>query len=299
VNDVVYLENSFLKFGFNLKRGGQICYASEAGTTENRVYNGNDGGFQWQLDATQYLVGGQLAGQTSGSPQNNVNYNTTQGGDFNNHSQTLIDYHAVTNGYYFKFRPIMYNFNAVISDVEIEVTYTLVGSALKIEYKYVSFRGDGFVETNNAFRFMGWAIPICFLTNNFTKYQAYTGSSPWANGNILTDGDIPNCTNNQNPPVGFNSTEFWGMAYDPSTNFAVGVYNGSEGGTQANVQWEQLNKYSGSSAGTVFTGPYTTMSMLSSVVVPDGTNYTKNMTAYITMGNKSVIQGRFKTISGN
>jgi hypothetical protein len=298
VNDVVYLENSQMKIGLNLKRGGQICYASVSGSTTNLVYNGSDGGLEWQLDATQYLVNGTLNGQTSGSPQNNVNYNTTMGGDYNNHSQTLIDYHAITNGYYVKFRPIMYNFNAVISEIEVEATYTLIGNDLKIDYVYTSFRTDGSIETGNNFRFMGWAIPILFLTNNFTKYQIYTGSSPWTNGN-LNDGEIPNVTGNQNPAIGLSSKEFWGLSYDPTNNIAVGVYNASEGGTEASLRWEQLNKFSGGSSGTVFSGPYTTMSILSSVVVPNGANYTKSMAAHITIGDKSIIQGRFRTISGN
>jgi hypothetical protein len=298
VNDVVYLENSYMKIGINLKRGGQICYASQAGSSSNFVYNGYDGGFQWQLDATQYLVGGILNGQTSGSPQNNIDYNTTQGGDYLNHSQSLIDYHAITNGYYIKVRPIMYNFNSIVSEIELEITYTLVGNSLKVDYKYVSFRTDGHVETNNPFRFKGFVIPVMFLTNNFTRYQTYTGSSPWTNG-LVTDGEIPNCTDGQNQAIGLSSKEFWGLSYDPSNNLAIGVYNAAEGGTEASLQWEQLNKYSGNPAGTVFTGARTIMSMISSIAIPDGGNFTKNMTAYITIDNKSNVQNTFKTISGH
>jgi hypothetical protein len=280
--DVIKLQNSEIVIWLNTKRGGQICYASKANVAINRVYNGYDGGFQWVYDATQYLVNATLHGQTSGTPNNNINYNTTMGGDYLNHSQSLKAYYAVPNGYKFIFRPIMYNFPSLHSEVEIEVIYTLVGKSLKAEYTYTSFRTDANLEINNPFRFMGFHIPICFLTNNFTKYAIYTGNSPWTN-DALSQGDIPNITNNAAQSLGLSSKEFVGMVYDPNTNFTVGVLNNSEG-TERSVTYEQLNKYSGSSAGTVFTGPYTTMALAESFAIPNGGNYTRKSTVYFTLG---------------
>lgn len=284
--DLVTIKNGDVEFKINLKRGGQICYASKAGVPINRVYNGSDGGLQWQYDATQYLVGGKLNGIDPGSPQNNINYNTTMGGDYNNNAVSLIDYHPVTNGYYLRFRPNLYNFNATQSQIEIEVTYTIVGKSLKADYKYTSFRTDTSLETGNLFRFVGFHVPICFLTNNFTKYAIYTGDSPWTNtGDAgLTMGDIPNITGGAAQPYGYNTKEFTGIAYDPSNNFAVGVMNNSEGAVRS-VTYEQLNKYSGGSAGTVFSGPYTTMALAESFSIPNGGNYVRQSTAYFTLGD--------------
>jgi len=299
--DVVKLKNSEVEFWFNLKRGGQICYASKASVPINRVYNGYDGGFQWVYDGAQYLVNGQLNGVSPDQTNNNINYNTTMGGDFQNNSQTLIDYHAVgTNGYYIKFRPILYNFIARFSEIEIEATYTLVGKSLKADYKYTSFRTDGNIEINNAFRFMGFHIPICFLTNNFTKYSVYTGNAPWTNGG-MTEGDIPNITGGVNQSAGFGSTEFTGISFDPSNGFAVGVLNKIDNtNTQTSITYEQLNKYTGSSAGTVFTGPYTTMAVAESFAIPNGGNYVRSSSVYFTLGDSvTEVRNELKSKAGH
>lgn len=285
VNDVVKLKNSDVEFWFNLRRGGQICYASKTSTPINRVYNGYDGGFQWVYDAAQYLVDGKLNGSFPDQTNNNVNYNTTMGGDFQNNSQTLIDYHPVgNNGYYFKFRPILYNFIARVAEVEMEVTYTLIGKSLKADYKYTSFRTDQNIERNNPFRFMGFHVPICFLTNNFTKYSIYTGNSPWTNGG-MTEGDIPNVTGGIARPLGFNTKEFMGISFDPSNGFAVGVLKIEPAGyAESNVTYEQLNKYSGGSTGTVFGGPYTTMALSETLAIPNGGNFERSSSVYFTLG---------------
>lgn len=294
VNDVVYIENQYLKIGLNLKRGGQICYASVAGSTDNKVYNGYDGGFQWVIDATQKLVGGAINGQTSATPWLNTEYNTTMGGDYLNHSQSLIDYHGVPNGYYVKFRPILYPFDSIISEVEIETTYTLVGKSLKIDYTYNSFRTDPTVESNST-SYQGWAVPILFMTNDLTHYSTYAGNQPWTNG-ALTEGEIPNITGGANLAFGIDAKEYWAVTYNPNNNFAVGAMNISEGGY---VRWEQLNKYQGNPPGTVFSGAFTTLSLLASLIIPDGRNYQKSITSYITLGDKTSVIQELRTIAGH
>jgi hypothetical protein len=297
--DIVYLENSQVKYGINLKRGGQLAYASLAGSNDNLIFNGYDGGFQVQLDTTQILEPANIQGQTSGSPGNNTQYNATMGGDYKNRSQSLIDYKKLNNStYYVKFRPILYPFNAIVSDVEIEVTYTLIDRALKIDYKYTSFRTDGNYPLNPTapVGYRGWAIPVCFLVEKLNRYQAYTGNSPaWTNAQV-EDGQIPNTTPGQGGGTILERQckEFWGISYNQSGNIGFGVMNLSEGGTNQEIRWEQREKYSGNPQGGVFgNGGRTVMDMFINVLVPNGGNFTKNITSFVSVGNPSQIRSAF------
>lgn len=245
VNDLVWLKNDKVKFAINLKRGGQIAWASLIDATANLVYNGYDGGFQIQMDAYQrpdgytqngkysrarYNATGQFSADPNFSDANGViplaSYNVTQGGDFNNHSQSLIDYRRVgTNGYYIKLRPIFYTFDAEHSRTYIEVTYTLDGYSLKCDYTYTSFRNDGQYTGGG---FDAGHAPVCFLVNNLTKYKSYTGNNPWTRDNAgIEDGILPNQTagqSNTGTPLTKNSKERWALVYNPNNNNTIGVY---------------------------------------------------------------------------
>jgi len=298
IDDIVYLENSEVKYGINLKRGGQLCYASIAGSTDNLIFNGYDGGFQGVIDATQILDPATIQGQTSGSPQNNNAYNTTMGGTHLNQSQTLMEYKPVgSNAYYVKFRPLLYPFNALISEVEIEVTYTLIGRALKTTYKYTSFRTDGNFPLNPTFPsgIKGWAVPICFLIEKLNRYQIYAGDAPFTNAPVQ-DGVIPNTTPNQGGGsiIGFNTKEFWGLSYNQIDNVGLGIMNLSEGGSSSYLRFEQREKRADSPPSGVFGNrPRTTMEIAISVLVPDGGNFVKETTAYFSVGSPAQIRQSF------
>jgi hypothetical protein len=302
-DDIVYIENNYVKYGINLKRGGQLCYASLSGSTDNLIFNGYDGGFQVVLDATQILNPAQYKGQNSYSPQNNTAYNTTMGGTHANRSQTLMDYHRVgANGYYVKFRPLLYPFNDLIAEVEIGVTYTLVDRALKIEYTYDSFRTDGQYPANpqSPQDLKGWAIPISFLIEKLNRYQVYTGSatSAWTNSPV-EDGVIPNTTQEGASILGRATSEFWGLSYNQTDNVGFGSMNFSEGGTEASLRWEQREKYAGNPQGGVFSGGRTVMDLYTSVLVPNGSNFQKMTTAYVSVGTPAQIRATFYTVSGH
>ena len=305
VNDIVYLQNSEAKYGINLKRGGQLCYASLVGGDNNLIFNGYDGGFQVVIDATQILDPATIQGQTSSSPQNNNAYNTTMGGSHLNESQTLMDYHTVGgNGYYVKFRPLLYPFNGLISEVEIEVTYTLIGKALKIEYKYTSFRTDGNFPINPTAPggLKGWAVPICFLVEKLNRYQTYTGATPWNINSAVEDGAIPNSTPGQGGAgiLGKGTKEYWGLSYNQAENVGFGALNISEGGTEGYMTFEQREKYSQNPPGGVFgNGGRTVMDILTSVLVPNGGNYTKTTTAFVAVGTPLQIRQAFYTNTGH
>ena len=298
VNDIVWLKNNKIKIGINLKRGGQLAWASLIDATTNLVYNGYDGGFQVTLDAYQrkdgYTQGGEVAG--SGIPgKPTFSYNVTQGGDFHNNAVSLIDYHAIPNGYYVKIRPIHYPLTAKLSETYIEAWYTIIRQSVKIEYRYTSFRTDG--QWNGA-GFDGAGAPACFIVNTLNKYKTYTGTNPWtfspSNG-----GTLP-ITNLGVLPVSSQATEHWGMVYDPQRlDSGIGVYNQADASGSTHFTFKQLEVYPGNGPGTEFTNGFTFFQPFVNFNIPNRGAYVKDITAYLMLGTEYEIRAEAYRISGH
>ena len=297
VNDLVWLKNDKIKIGINLKRGGQIAWASLLNATTNLVYNGYDGGFQITLDAYQkkdgYSQGGEVAG--SGNPGMPTSYNVTHGGDYLNNSVSLIDYHSVPNGYYVKLRPIHYPLNAKFSQTYIEVTYTIIGRSVKIDYRYTSFRTDGQYVGGG---FDGAGAPACFIVNTLNKYKTFNGSSPWAF--LPTQGgNLPIANLGQNIAES-HSTEHWGMVYDAQNpNSGIGIYNNTNNTSTTYFVFKQLEVYPGNGPGTEFNNGFTFFQPFIDFNIADRGNYVKDLTAYMMIGSEYEIRSEVYKFSGH
>lgn len=283
--DFVWLENNEIKIGLNLRRGGQLAWASRAGSTENLVYNGYDGGFQVTMDAYTgkdgYVQGGQTS--SSGFPGDLTNYNTTMGGDKYNNSQSLIDYHSVTNGFYVKLRPILYTIGAEFSQAFIEATYVLVGSAVKITYKYSSYRNDPHISEFGGIN--GTDAPACFIINTLNKYQTYVGSSPWTLGSVI-DTVLPNTSSppqrNAGNAASVDATERWALLYRYPDLKSIAIYIPSDGNSQL-YTLKQKEVYDANDPGGEFQGGFSYFGGFTnfSVLAFDVRNYTKTIETYI------------------
>ena len=298
VEDLVWLKNDKIKIGINLKRGGQIAWASLINATTNLVYNGYDGGFQVTLDAYQkkdgYTQGGEVSG--SGIPgQPTFSYNVTHGGDYLNHAASLIDYHSVPNGFYVKLRPIHYPLNAKFSETFIEVTYTIIRRSVKIDYRYTSFRTDGQWDGGG---FDGAGAPACFIVNTLNKYKTFAGSSPWSF--LPTQGGNLPITNLGNTPAEAHTTEHWGMVYDANNpNSGLGVYNNTNNASTTYFIFKQQEVYPGNGPGTEFTSGYTFFQPFIDFNITNRGNYTKDITAYMMIGSELEIRSEVYKFSGH
>lgn len=280
-DDYVWMKNDKIKVAINLKRGGQIAWASLLNSTTNLVYNGYDGGFQITIDAYQVKDGYTQNGKVSHQQPNNggplTSYNVTMGGDFNNHSQTLIDYKKVGDSYYVKFRPIFYVMDSEWSEIIIEVKYTLDGNSVRCEYKYYSFRTDGQYEQNT---FDGAACPACFIINTLDRYQTYTGNSPWTNAPV-EDGQLP-IINQGGAVIGRHTKERWSCVYKANSNQAIGIYMPTTNSSEYS-NMKQLEVYQGNEPGDEFTGGFTYFDMFTGFdnIVGNRGNYSKTIVANV------------------
>ena len=298
VNDMVWLKNNKIKIGINLKRGGQLAWASLIDATTNLVYNGYDGGFQVTLDAYQrkdgYTQGGEVAGSgIPGSPT--FSYNVTQGGDFLNHAVSLIDYHAIPNGYYVKIRPIHYPLSAKFSETYIEAWYTIIRQSVKIQYRYTSFRTDG---QWNGSGFDGAGAPACFIINTLNRYKTYTGTAPWTFSPV--DSGVLPIQNMGGVPLSRQASEHWGMVFDPQRpESGLGVYNNTENFSSTHFTFKQLEVYPGNGPGTEFTNGFTFFQPFVNFNIPNRGSYVKDITAYLMLGTEFEIRAEAYRISGH
>lgn len=298
-NDFVWLTNDKIKIGINLKRGGQLAWASLIDATSNLIYNGYDGGFQVTLDAYQRKDGYSQGGEVAGSrfPGMPTSYNVIQGGDYFNHAVTLIDYHPVPNGYYVKVRPIHYPLEAKLSQTYIEATYIIIGRTVKIDYRYTSFRTDGQWDGSG---FDGAGAPSCFIVNTLNKYKTYTGNSPWSF--LPTSGSTLPITNLGQNPAEAQATEYWGMVYDDQhPNSGIGVYNATNGGNSTYFIFKQLEVYAGNGPGTEFTSGSTFFQPFVDFnnIANHRGNYVKDITSYLMIGSELEIRSEVYKISGH
>lgn len=303
VNDMVWLTNDKIKIGINLKRGGQLAWASLINASTNLVYNGYDGGFQVTLDAYQKKDGYTQDGEVSGSgiPGSPIfSYNVTQGGDFLNHAVTLIDYHAVPNGYYVKVRPIHYPLSKKLSETFIEATYTIIGRRVKIDYRYTSFRTDGQWEGGG---FDGAGAPACFIVNTLNKYITYKGNSPWTFSDDVTRGTLPIINMGQRI-ASAEATEYWGMVYDANNpNSGIGAYTAPSATTENNTYFvfKQMEVYAQNRPGTEFNNGFTFFQPFIYFYNIDNRrgNYVKDITCYLMIGNEREIRSEVYKIAGH
>ena len=298
INDLVWLKNDKIKIGINLKRGGQLAWASLLDASTNLVYNGYDGGFQVTLDAYQrkdgYTQGGEVAG--SGIPgQPAFSYNVTQGGDYLNHAVSLIDYHSIPNGYYVKIRPIHYPLTAKFSETYIEAWYTIIRQSVKIQYRYTSFRTDGQWVGSG---FDGAGAPACFIVNTLNRYKTYVGNNPWTFSPV-NNGILP-ITNLGGVPISTESTEHWGMVYDPQRlDSAFGIYNQTDNSGSSHFTFKQSEVYPGNGPGTEFSSGYTFFQPFVNFSIPNRGSYVKDITAYVMLGSELEIRAEAYRISGH
>lgn len=296
--NVVWLQNGYIKIGINLKAGGQICYLSKSNSSTNLVNNYLDLGRQIQVDAYQspynYIQGGEVAGAIDAFAPNQ--YNTTMGGDYQAYTMSLIDYHPITNGYYVKFRPILWPMTAKVSEVFIEAKYTLIGNAVKCEYTYTSFRHDNQFQDDGAAN--GAAVPAVFLIDRLTHYRMYMGSQPWTDS-TTTGGRIPIQSNGESV-LGNRPSEKWLYVYNPAdTSTGVGLYNPNTSLTVIKQLYPDLT------GGNEFTGGFTYMhtyqvfnDIINDVFQPlNHANFTRTMTAFLSVGSETEVRNRFKIIS--
>jgi len=228
--DNVYLENQYMKVGISLRGGGAITYLSKAGSTLNVVNNASDGGIgrQIQPDYYQKPTTFSVPGKATSVYFPNNGYNTTLGGDDFKNVPTLTNYYRTSDGYYLEFKPLVWGIDGHVSEIIMQVTYSLVGNTLKATYTYINERTDNQIvipDPQNPV-FDGNSIPTLHMNKFFTKLYTYEGNSLFANSPYVVKDIASNAKNTSSPQfTTAEPTEHWCAIEAPSQNFTLGITN--------------------------------------------------------------------------
>lgn len=236
--DKVYLENEKIRIGANLAWGGGLFYFADL--SRNVVEVEQDGkqkiGVDYdklpgarvtqseQVNLLNHHDVGRLVQQSyygSILPPyepgvylgNTVPYNPVQGGDTGNNESKIVDYEITESSIYVKCQPRDWA-PAKLSPCYMENWYTLEGSVLKVENRFVDFSMFTPQEREQE-------MPAVYTVRNLDRWVVYDGDAPFTGGELsVYQTDVLEAAGRI---VSNSLSENW-VALCNEQNFGVGIY---------------------------------------------------------------------------
>lgn len=179
-----YLENEYMKVGFNMNYGGSITYFSQAGSNVSLV-NNFDLGRQFQYAFYSYPVEGYTPNGVKPHPSwEGIGWDPVQTGDAYGNPSQVVERKRTGNKLVFKTIPKQWGYYNVPCDCSVETTAELNGKALEIKHVLQSARKDKYDHVPR-----GQDIAGAFLTSDFYRVKAYFGGQPFTDAPLI-DFDI-------------------------------------------------------------------------------------------------------------
>ncbi len=229
-DNVLYIQNKYIKLGLNLELGGAITYFAEHG--KNNMINSQDWGRQVQLS----FYGGPRPycpeGVEMQEKWKHCGWNPIQSGDWFFNRSKVVDYHAEEGKAYIKCIPMQWALNNCPGECTFELWFTLVGKTVNVQVRLNNDRPD--TTWYGAF---GQELPAVYSNGEWFRAFAYVGKEPFTGGPVTEI--IGRETEEPWPVRGVIPTENWlalvddreyGFGiYEPLTNqFATGFSGGHE-----------------------------------------------------------------------
>ncbi|SDL79152.1 hypothetical protein [Siphonobacter aquaeclarae] len=175
-----YLENEFVKVGFNMNYGGSITYFSPAGSNVNMV-NNFDLGRQFQYAYYSYPVENYTPNGVKPHPSwTTIGWDPVQTGDAYGNPSQVVSRSRSGNRVVFKTIPKQWGYYNVPCDCSVETTAELNGKALEIKHVLQLARTDTYDHVPR-----GQELAVAFMNSSFTKVKAYFGGEPFTDGPLV------------------------------------------------------------------------------------------------------------------
>ena len=209
---VSYLDNSVVKVGVDLTKGGSITYLSKSGTTDN-VINNHDLGRQVQQS---YYSGPQPF-----NPVNNVNptwtnfpWNPIQTGDSVGNRSPVLAHTNTGQMLYVKCRPMQWALKNVPGECTFESWITLNGNVVTVSNRLANLRTD----TAEQFTGRDQELPAVYTIGRLYRLFTCANNAPFAGGAVTNLPIVP-------PPWQYwLATECWAALVDVS-GWGLGVFH--------------------------------------------------------------------------
>ena len=244
--NVVYIENEYIKLGANVALGGAITYLAEHGN--RNIINSWDWGRQVQLSFYSGPVPFHPEGTEMGKHWTHTGWNPIQTGDCFFNRAKVLEYKIEGNTLYVKCIPMQWALNNVPGECTFELWYTLDHKTVNVTARLNNNRTD-----KTQYPACGQELPAVYTNGEFYRIVSYVGEQPGTNGK-LTEIVSKNTGDRHWPSEFMLYPEGWVALLDDN-DYGIGVYNphtcGAVGGFAGGVERMGIGGAKDGQTGTV------------------------------------------------
>ncbi len=244
--NVVYIENEYIKFGINVALGGAVTYLAEHGN--KNLINSWDWGRQVQLSFYSGPVPFHPEGTEMGKNWTHTGWNPIQTGDCFFNRAKVEEYKIDGNVLYVKCIPMQWALNNVPGECDFELWYTLDEKTVNVTARLNNRRSD---KTQHPA--CGQELPAVYTNGEFYRIVSYVGEYPKTGGK-LTEIVSKNTGDRHWPSEFMLYPENWVALLDDN-DYGLGVYSpvtcGAVGGFAGGVERMGIGGAKDGQTGTV------------------------------------------------
>jgi hypothetical protein len=213
--NVVFVENEFIKLGANMSLGGSITYLAEHGG--KNIINSCDWGRQVQLSFYAHPVPYRPEGVEMGQNWTHTGWNPIQSGDCFGNRAKVIEYKVSENEIYVKCLPMQWALNNYPGECTFELWYRLDGKTVNATARLNNNRTD-----KSLYPACGQELPAVYTNGEYYRIVSYVGEEPFTNGEVT---EIVSKNTERNWPSDYMIyPENWVALLDDN-DYGLGVYN--------------------------------------------------------------------------
>ena len=245
-DNVVYIENEFIKFGINVALGGAVTYLAEHG--KKNLINSWDWGRQVQLSFYSGPVPFHPEGTEMGVNWTHTGWNPIQTGDCFFNRARVVEHRIEGSTLYVKCIPMQWALNNVPGECDFELWYALDGKCVNVTARLNNHRAD-----TTQYPACGQELPAVYTNGEFYRIVSYVGENP-KTGGALTEIVGKNTGDRHWPSEFMLYPENWVALLDDD-DYGLGVYNphtcGAVGGFAGGVERMGIGGAKDAQTGTV------------------------------------------------
>lgn len=213
-DNLVFIENEYLRLGVNLSLGGALTYLSEKG--KKNLINSYDWGRQVQMSFYDHPVPFMPEGYDMAERWKHIGWNPIQSGDVYKNRSKVLEYRSDENGIYVKCIPMHWPLNNYPGECTFEVWYRLDGYCVNVTSRLNNNRPD---KTQHEARWQ--ELPAVYTNGEWYKGVSYVGKKPFTD-DALTELVTKNDGLGY-PWLQFYPTENWSALVNDD-NYGLGIY---------------------------------------------------------------------------
>lgn len=215
-DNLIFIENEYIKLGANLSIGGALTYLCEHG--RKNLINSYDWGRQVQMSFYGYPLLHTPEGYGRNKSWDYIGWNPIQSGDCFRNRADILDYYCKENEIYVKSVPRHWPLDNCKGECTFETWYRLDGKNVNVTARINNNRTD-----KTLYGARGQELPAVYTNGEWYKLVSYLGDNPFTNDTLT---EICNKENGLGWPWEyFCTSESW-VALVDDDNYGLGVYNG-------------------------------------------------------------------------